>query len=143
MTLRSLFIHDADTCHYTGLKLGRKSETGREKRVTPEFGERKEEKNSTPKFRALQSLMTMSTTDIPVLHSAEVAHLYPQVMLPICQERPLPYTSTKEARQGNTRRPLQSSTNFRKPATVSTKIQCSDPSPDRHRSKINPRASRH
>jgi hypothetical protein len=23
---------------------------------------------------------------IPVLHSAEVAHLYPQVMLPICQE---------------------------------------------------------
>jgi hypothetical protein len=30
-------------------------------------------------------LMTMSTTSIPVLHSAEVAHLYPQVMLPICQ----------------------------------------------------------
>jgi hypothetical protein len=30
-------------------------------------------------------LMTVSTTSIPVLHSAEVAHLYPQVMLPICQ----------------------------------------------------------
>jgi hypothetical protein len=30
-----------------------------------------------------------------------------------------PYTSTKEARQGNTARPLQSSTSFRKPATVS------------------------
>ena len=29
--------------------------------------------------------MTMSTADIPVLHSTEVAHLYPQVMLPICQ----------------------------------------------------------
>jgi hypothetical protein len=29
--------------------------------------------------------MTVSTTDIPVLHSAEAAHLYPQVMLPICQ----------------------------------------------------------
>jgi hypothetical protein len=29
--------------------------------------------------------MTVSTTDIPVLHSAEVAHLYRQVMLPICQ----------------------------------------------------------
>jgi hypothetical protein len=29
--------------------------------------------------------MTVSTTNIPVLHSAEVAHLYPQVMLPICQ----------------------------------------------------------
>jgi hypothetical protein len=27
--------------------------------------------------------MTVSTADIPVLHSAEVAHLYPQVMLPI------------------------------------------------------------
>jgi hypothetical protein len=55
MTLRFWFIHDTDTCHYTGLKLGRRSETGREKRVTPEFGERKEEKNSTPKFRALQT----------------------------------------------------------------------------------------
>jgi hypothetical protein len=29
--------------------------------------------------------MTMSMTDIPVLHSTDVAHLYPQVMLPICQ----------------------------------------------------------
>jgi hypothetical protein len=53
MTLRFWFIHDTDTCHYTGLKLGRKSETGREKRVTPEFGERKEEKILPPKFRAL------------------------------------------------------------------------------------------
>jgi hypothetical protein len=50
MTLRFLFIHDTDTCHYTGLKLGRKSETGREKRVTPEFGE-KRRKNSTPNSR--------------------------------------------------------------------------------------------
>jgi hypothetical protein len=54
MTLRFWFIHDTDTCHYTGLKLGRKSDSGREKRVTPEFGERKEEKKFTPKFRALQ-----------------------------------------------------------------------------------------
>jgi hypothetical protein len=29
--------------------------------------------------------MTMSTADILVLHSAEVAHIYPQVLLPICQ----------------------------------------------------------
>jgi hypothetical protein len=29
--------------------------------------------------------MAVSTADIPVLHSVEVAHLYPQVMLPICQ----------------------------------------------------------
>jgi hypothetical protein len=48
MTLRFWFIHDTDTYHYTGLKLGRRSETGREKRVTPEFGERKEEKILPP-----------------------------------------------------------------------------------------------
>jgi hypothetical protein len=88
-------------------------------------------------------LMTVSTTDIPVLHSAEVAHLYPQVMLPIYQGMATPYTSTKEVRQGNTTRPLQSSTSFRKPAIVSRKLQCRDPSPDRHRSKINPTASLH
>jgi hypothetical protein len=29
--------------------------------------------------------MTVSTTSIPVLHSAEVAYLYQQVVLPICQ----------------------------------------------------------
>jgi hypothetical protein len=29
--------------------------------------------------------MTVNTADIPVLHSAEVVYLYPQVMLPICQ----------------------------------------------------------
>jgi hypothetical protein len=29
--------------------------------------------------------MTVSTASIPVLHSVEVARLYPQVMLPICQ----------------------------------------------------------
>jgi hypothetical protein len=29
--------------------------------------------------------MTMSTTNIPVLYSVEFAHIYPQVMLPICQ----------------------------------------------------------
>jgi hypothetical protein len=29
--------------------------------------------------------MTVSTASIPVLYSAEVAHLYPQVMLPIYQ----------------------------------------------------------
>jgi hypothetical protein len=66
--------------------------------------------------------MTVSTADIQVLHSIEVAHLYPQVMLPICHgvDR-TPCTSTKEARQGNTTRPLQSSNSFRKPAIVSRK----------------------
>jgi hypothetical protein len=32
-----------------------------------------------------EPLMTVSTADIPVLHSTEVAHLYPQVMLLIYQ----------------------------------------------------------
>jgi hypothetical protein len=81
--------------------------------------------------------MTVSTASIPVLHSAKVAHIYPQVMLPICHGVVrAPYTSTKEARQGNTMRPLQSFTSFRKPATVYRKLQCRDPLPDRHRSKI-------
>jgi hypothetical protein len=62
--------------------------------------------------------MTVSMADIPVLHSAEVAHLYPQVMLPICHGVVWnTYTSTKEARQGSTTRPFQSSTSSRKPAT--------------------------
>jgi hypothetical protein len=39
---------------YNFWKRSRLSEKKREKeRVTPEFGERKEERNSTPKFRAL------------------------------------------------------------------------------------------
>jgi hypothetical protein len=37
--LRFLFAHDTDTSRYTDLKMGRRSKTGREKRVTPEFGE--------------------------------------------------------------------------------------------------------
>jgi hypothetical protein len=65
-----------------------------------------------------EPLMTVSTADISVLHSAEVAHLYPQVMLPICHGvDQIPYTSTKEERQGTTTTPLQSSTSFIKPAT--------------------------
>jgi hypothetical protein len=37
-----------DTSRYTALKLGRRSETGREKRVTPEFGEKKVEEILPP-----------------------------------------------------------------------------------------------
>jgi hypothetical protein len=89
-------------------------------------------------------LMTVSTASILVLHYAELAHLYPQVMLPICDGVVrAPYTSTKEARQSNTTRHLQSSTSFRKLATVYRKLQCRNPSPDRHHSKINPRTSLH
>jgi hypothetical protein len=48
--------------------------------------------------------MTVSTTSIPVLHSVEVAHLYPQVMLPICQgiatsQTPLPRRRGKIERE--------------------------------------------
>jgi hypothetical protein len=61
-------------------------------------------------------------TYIPILDSAEVAHHYPQVVLPICHGvDQTPYTSTKEARQSTTTSPLQSSTSFKKPTTVSRK----------------------
>jgi hypothetical protein len=60
MTLRFWFIHDTDTYHYTGLKLGRKSETGREKRVTPEFGERKDEKILPPNSGRYSCLLYVS-----------------------------------------------------------------------------------
>jgi hypothetical protein len=73
--------------------------------------------------------MSVSTASIPVLQSAEVVHLYPQIVLPIYHGvDQTPYTSTKEARQGTTTRPLQSSTSFRKPATIYRKLQCRNPS---------------
>jgi hypothetical protein len=34
--------------------------------------------------------MTVSTADIPFLHSIEVAHLYPQAMLPISKGSKIP-----------------------------------------------------
>jgi hypothetical protein len=57
--------------------------------------------------------MTVSTTDIPVLHSAEVAHLYPQVMLPICQgiatsHTPLPRRRDRVTLRGLYKVPLAS-----------------------------------
>jgi hypothetical protein len=44
--LRFLFTRDTDTSRYTALKMGR-SETEREKVVTPEFGKYRRRKNST------------------------------------------------------------------------------------------------
>jgi hypothetical protein len=57
--------------------------------------------------------MTMSTADIPVLHSAEVAHLYPQVMLHICQgivtsHTPLPSRRGRVTLRGLYKVPLAS-----------------------------------
>jgi hypothetical protein len=88
-----------------------------------------------------EPLMTVSTADIPVLRSAEVAHLYPQVVLPICHESWIPYISTEETRQGSTTTPLQSYTSFRKPATVFEKGDIEIPRPKNHRSIIDSRTS--
>jgi hypothetical protein len=86
--------------------------------------------------------MTVSTTDILVLHSAEVAHLYPQVMLPIFHGVVwTPYTSTKEARQGSTTRPLQSSTSLRKPTTVLERRKQRNPSSEMPLQQFDPRTS--
>jgi hypothetical protein len=64
--------------------------------------------------------MTVSMANIPVLHSADVAHLYPQVVLPICHGVVwTTYTSTEEVRQGSTTRHFQSFTSSRKPTTNS------------------------
>jgi hypothetical protein len=87
--------------------------------------------------------MTVSSASIPVLHSAEVVPFTHKSCYPSTEGSWLPYTSTKEARQGNTTRPLQSSTSFWKPATVYGKSTCKNPPSDRHRSKINPRTFLH
>jgi hypothetical protein len=55
--------------------------------------------------------MTTSTIDIPVLHSTEVAHLYPQVVLPICHgvdrpHTPLPRKRGKVSLRGLSKVPL-------------------------------------
>jgi hypothetical protein len=57
--------------------------------------------------------MTVSTADIPVLHSAETAHLYQQVMLPIRQgiatsHTPLPRKRGRVTLQGLYNVPLAS-----------------------------------
>jgi hypothetical protein len=74
--------------------------------------------------------MTVSTDDILVLHSAEVAHLYPQVVfthLPRGLE--FSFISTEETRQGSIMRP--SSTSMRELGTDSApKGQYRNPSPE-------------
>ena len=66
--------------------------------------------------------MTASTASIPILHSTEVVPFTHKSCYPSVTGLYGPHTPpTKEARQGNTTRPLQSSTSFRKPAIVSRK----------------------
>jgi hypothetical protein len=55
--------------------------------------------------------MIVSVSDIPVLHSTEVAHLYPQVVLPIFQgistsHSSLPRRQGRVAQQGLSKVPL-------------------------------------
>jgi hypothetical protein len=71
--------------------------------------------------------MTASTASLPVLDSVEVVACTKKSCYPSAKGLRLPYTSTKEARQGNTTRPLPSSTSFRKPATVSRKSNAGIP----------------
>jgi hypothetical protein len=57
--------------------------------------------------------MTVSTASIPVLHSSEVAHLYPQVMLPIYQgimtsHAPLPMRQSRVTLRDVNKAPLAS-----------------------------------
>jgi hypothetical protein len=56
--------------------------------------------------------MTVSLASIPFLHSSEVVPCTHKSCYPSAKGSQLPYTSTKEAKQGNTTRPLQSSTSF-------------------------------
>jgi hypothetical protein len=82
--------------------------------------------------------MTVSTVDIPVLHYVDVVHLYPQVVYPI-----LPGFARHFRGEwlGIHYEPLQSSTSFRKPATVSEKGNIGIPRLKIHRSMIDPRIS--
>jgi hypothetical protein len=72
--------------------------------------------------------MIVNMADILVLHSAEVAHLYPQVVLPICQGI-------------MTTRPFQSSTGSRKPTTDSGKKKHMNPSFETLYRQFDPRTS--
>jgi hypothetical protein len=76
---------------------------------------------------SLELLMTAGMTSIPVLHSAKVVPYTHKSFYPSAKGSWIPYTSTKEAGQGNTTRPLQSSTSFRKLAIVSRKSNAGIP----------------
>jgi hypothetical protein len=86
--------------------------------------------------------MTVSTADMPVLHSADVCPSLPTSHVAhLPRDRDFPFISTEETRHGTTTRPLQSSASFRKPATVSEKGNIGIPRPKSHRNMIDPRTS--
>jgi hypothetical protein len=83
--------------------------------------------------------MTVSTTDIPVLHFAAIAHLYPQVMLPICQgiatsHSSLPRRQGRVPLRGLYKVPLA----YEKPLRFFEKGNIGIPRPKSHRSMIDP-----
>jgi hypothetical protein len=50
-----------DTSHYAALKIGRRSETGREKRVTPKFGEYRRRKFIPPQIQGVTQVYASSS----------------------------------------------------------------------------------
>jgi hypothetical protein len=86
--LRFLFTRDTGTRRYTALKMGRSSETGREKRVTPEFGEYRRRKKCYPQIQGVTNLSPLkeSHTRDSRLASKEFGILGHQIVftLPSC-----------------------------------------------------------
>jgi hypothetical protein len=72
--------------------------------------------------------MTVSTTDIPVLHYEELAHHYPQVEFPFLAWVCKALRHSKVNGQGSIMRPLQSFTSMRKLVMVSGKRKYRNPS---------------
>jgi hypothetical protein len=73
--------------------------------------------------------MTVSMTDIPVFHSAEDAHLYPQFMLPICQgivtsHTPLPRKRGRVTLRGLYKVPLASENPLQFLGSPNARIPC-------------------
>jgi hypothetical protein len=79
--LRFLFTSDMNTGLYTALKMGR-SETGREKRVTPEFGEYRRRKFIPPNSGRYKPIpLVWDTWTLDHLHAPKL--LLPQSGGPI------------------------------------------------------------
>jgi hypothetical protein len=70
--LRFLFTRDMENSHYTALKLGRRSEMGREKRVTPEFGEHRRRKLYPSNSGRYMSLVFLFIVFVRVLRSLTI-----------------------------------------------------------------------
>jgi hypothetical protein len=83
------------------------------------------------------SILTVSTTDIPILHSVEVTPFTQKSCYPFTTGLYGPHTPLLRKQAW----PLQSSTSFRNPATVSKKGNIGVLRSKSHRSMIDPRTS--